>query len=146
MTALSTDHIAISRKHKSSSRVEKLSGLPRSNRAGTVPLDLPPIHRSKPQSRYSSLVRGIKQYTVIPHVGFFNTTGVSLTCIVQVKWLNSCGIASQLCHYASSMGSRQAASNLPAVYGSYLAAAAGAQVPHVRTRIATRRYTGLFIY
>ena len=27
---------------------------------------------------------------------FCNTTGVSLTCIVQAKWLSSCGIVSQL--------------------------------------------------
>ena len=71
----------------------------------TVPLDLAPIHQSKPQSQYSSMV------------GFCNTTGKSLR-------LSSCGSVSHAdqCHNVGilswySMGSRRAASNLPAWHG-----------------------------
>ena len=35
-------------------------------------------------------------YTAVLHVSFCNTTGESLNCIVQAKWLSSCGIVSQL--------------------------------------------------
>ena len=55
----------------------------------------------------------------------FNRDRGILTCIVQAKWLSSCGIVSQLS--VTTLFHGQVASNLPAVCGS---AAAGAQVPY----------------
>ena len=97
---------------------------------------------TKPRSRYSSLVRGPKQYTMVPHVSFCNTTGVSLTCIVQAKWINSYGIVSLLSFTTQAQWSL---GKQPVTYPSCAAlipaAAARAQVPYTRTRIETRCFT-----
>ena len=75
-------------------------------------------------------------------MSFCNTTGVSLTCIVQAKWLNSCGIVSQLSVTNAGFQAPWDLGKQPVTYppcaALTLAAAAGAQVPYARMQIETK--------
>ena len=85
------------------------------------PLDLLPIQNRGHCILAWCVLQAV--YTAVPHVSFCNTTGENLTCIIQAKWLSSCGIVSQLDQYhcarfqvsAPSGLASQAASNLSAV-------------------------------
>ena len=68
-------------------------------------------------------------------MGFCNTTGVSLTCIVQAKSAVALSASSVSLHWiSSSMGSRQAASNFYDVYGSYFGSGHKSHTPMCRSR------------